>query len=195
MPDRIVIPSSQRPPRSSDRLALEDRGPGPFASRRARASTPWWPGTRTPRRAGRLEPRDRRRPRHAGRPRVGAAQTRTRSQQNSDPIDRFQRRSAIRFSRQRSSLRPGQGSGRALRARARAGSGSTVADLRAALGEHLPALAPLLPTVMIAVDEEYAGDDAPIPPGSRLAVIPPVSGGAGTRGIRTRLRIGGLFHR
>ena len=32
---------------------------------------------------------------------------------------------------------------------------------------------------MIAVDEEYADDDTPISPGSRLAVIPPVSGGAG----------------
>ena len=39
--------------------------------------------------------------------------------------------------------------------------GSTVADLRAALGERLPALAPLLSTAMIAVDEEYAGDDVP----------------------------------
>jgi molybdenum cofactor cytidylyltransferase len=58
-------------------------------------------------------------------------------------------------------------------------SGSRVADLRAALIEQLPALLPLLPTVMIAVDEEYAGDDVPITPASRLAVIPPVSGGAG----------------
>jgi molybdenum cofactor cytidylyltransferase len=57
--------------------------------------------------------------------------------------------------------------------------GSTVADVRAALGVLLPALGPLVSTVMIAVDEEYAGDDVPIVPGSRLAVIPPVSGGAG----------------
>jgi molybdopterin converting factor small subunit len=39
---------------------------------------------------------------------------------------------------------------------------STVADLRAALRERLPALAAFLPSVMIAVDEEYAGDEAPI---------------------------------
>ena len=45
--------------------------------------------------------------------------------------------------------------------------------------EIRPVLAPLLTTAMIAVDEEYAGDDTPIVPGSRLAVIPPVSGGAG----------------
>ncbi len=57
--------------------------------------------------------------------------------------------------------------------------GSRVADLRTALGERVPALRPLLATVMIAVNEEYAGDDVPISAGSRLAVIPPVSGGAG----------------
>ena len=57
--------------------------------------------------------------------------------------------------------------------------GSRVADLRTALGERVPALGPLLSTVMIAVDEEYAGEDVVISPGSRLAVIPPVSGGAG----------------
>jgi molybdenum cofactor cytidylyltransferase len=59
---------------------------------------------------------------------------------------------------------------------------SRVADLRAALRERLPALAPLLPTVLIAVNEEYAGDDALILPGSRIAVIPPVSGGSGEHG-------------
>jgi molybdenum cofactor cytidylyltransferase len=57
--------------------------------------------------------------------------------------------------------------------------GSNVADLRAALGEQVRALRPLLSTVMIAVDEEYAGNDVLISPGSRVAVIPPVSGGAG----------------
>ncbi len=30
---------------------------------------------------------------------------------------------------------------------------------------------------MIAVDQEYAPDDRPIPPGADLAAIPPVSGG------------------
>jgi len=59
---------------------------------------------------------------------------------------------------------------------------SRVADLRAALRERLPALGPLLPTVLIAVNEEYAGDDALIVPGSRVAVIPPVSGGRGDPG-------------
>jgi molybdenum cofactor cytidylyltransferase len=57
--------------------------------------------------------------------------------------------------------------------------GSTVRDLRSALGETKPALIPLLSTALFAVDEEYASDDTTISPKSRVAVIPPVSGGAG----------------
>jgi molybdopterin converting factor subunit 1 len=56
-----------------------------------------------------------------------------------------------------------------------------VAGLRDALRQRFPAIAPLLPTALIAINEEYAGDDTPILPGSRIAVIPPVSGGAGGR--------------
>jgi molybdopterin converting factor small subunit len=55
----------------------------------------------------------------------------------------------------------------------------TVADLRVALAACLPALGPLWPKVVIAVDEEYALDHTPISQGSRIAVIPPVSGGTG----------------
>ncbi len=55
---------------------------------------------------------------------------------------------------------------------------STVADLKAALSRACPALGPILPTLRIAVDSEYAPDDLPIPPGSELAAIPPVSGGS-----------------
>jgi molybdenum cofactor cytidylyltransferase len=55
----------------------------------------------------------------------------------------------------------------------------TVADLRVALAACLPALGPLWPKVVIAVDEEYALDHTVISPGSRIAVIPPVSGGTG----------------
>ncbi len=54
-----------------------------------------------------------------------------------------------------------------------------VSDLRAEIARRLPELAPLMKTVMIAVNEEYAGDDAPVEAGARVAVIPPVSGGAG----------------
>lgn len=56
-------------------------------------------------------------------------------------------------------------------------SGSTVAELRTVLADRLPALASLVRSALIAVDEEYASDTTVISPGSRLALIPPVSGG------------------
>jgi molybdopterin converting factor small subunit len=56
---------------------------------------------------------------------------------------------------------------------------ATVAALKEALAA-LPALAPLVPQLMIAIDADYAGDDQrPIPPGAEVAAIPPVSGGSG----------------
>lgn len=55
--------------------------------------------------------------------------------------------------------------------------GATVADLKNSLVESQPALAPLLPNLLIAVDNEYAPDDRPIPAGAEVAAIPPVSGG------------------
>ncbi len=62
----------------------------------------------------------------------------------------------------------------------------TVGDLKAALAHACPALAPWLPTLRVAIDSEYARDDAqPIPPGAELAAIPPVSGGS-SRGCPSR---------
>ena len=55
--------------------------------------------------------------------------------------------------------------------------GATVADLRARLAGVCPALGPLLPRAAVAVNEDFAGDDAAIPPGAEVALIPPVSGG------------------
>jgi molybdenum cofactor cytidylyltransferase len=55
--------------------------------------------------------------------------------------------------------------------------GSRVRDLRALIARRLPGLAPLMKNVMIAVNEEYADNEAYITPGARVAVIPPVSGG------------------
>jgi molybdopterin converting factor subunit 1 len=55
--------------------------------------------------------------------------------------------------------------------------GSSVADLRAEIRRRHPELAPLVPRSMIAVDEEYASDDQILANGSRVALIPPVSGG------------------
>ena len=58
-------------------------------------------------------------------------------------------------------------------------SDPTVADLKAALAAACPALDPLLRTLRVAINREYALDEAqPIPPGAELAAIPPVSGGS-----------------
>ena len=56
---------------------------------------------------------------------------------------------------------------------------ATVAVLKRALAQACPALAPLLPSVRIAVNSEYAAEDEPIPTGAEVAAIPPVSGGSG----------------
>ena len=54
-----------------------------------------------------------------------------------------------------------------------------IGDLRQALSANCPELAPWLPAMMIAVNCEYASDGQVIPDGAEVAVIPPVSGGAG----------------
>ena len=54
---------------------------------------------------------------------------------------------------------------------------ATIADLRRALAEQQPKLAPLVPNLMIAVDAEYADDARVIPRGAEVAAFPPVSGG------------------
>ena len=72
------------------------------------------------------------------------------------------------------------------RARDLAGSGeleielaseATVADLRRALGDRYPRLAPLLQRCAIAVDQEFAAEETQIPPAAVVALLPPVSGG------------------
>lgn len=55
----------------------------------------------------------------------------------------------------------------------------TVAALRALLAARHPGLARVLPRCRIAVDEEFAADGAALPDGAEVALIPPVSGGAG----------------
>ena len=55
--------------------------------------------------------------------------------------------------------------------------GDTVATVRERLfGDH-PQLRPFAATLMYALDEEYVRENAAVPDGSTLALIPPVSGG------------------
>jgi molybdopterin converting factor subunit 1 len=54
---------------------------------------------------------------------------------------------------------------------------ATVGDLRARLVAELPALAGLLPRCAVAVDQEFAGDEARLREGAEVALLPPVSGG------------------
>ncbi len=56
-------------------------------------------------------------------------------------------------------------------------AGATVRDLRAALGRQFPALTPLLPSALVAVNRQYAFDDDVLPPQAEVALFPPVSGG------------------
>jgi molybdopterin converting factor subunit 1 len=55
----------------------------------------------------------------------------------------------------------------------------TVGALRRALAAAHPALAPVLARSRLAVDQEFAGDDAPLRDGAEVAIVPPVAGGAG----------------
>jgi molybdopterin synthase catalytic subunit len=56
---------------------------------------------------------------------------------------------------------------------------ATVGALRRALAAAHPRLAPVLARCRIAVDQEFAPDDAPLRDGAEVAIVPPVSGGAG----------------
>jgi molybdopterin synthase catalytic subunit len=55
---------------------------------------------------------------------------------------------------------------------------ATVAELRRQLTALHPALARILPRCRIAVNEEFTADEAPVPDGAEVAVVPPVAGGA-----------------
>ena len=52
-----------------------------------------------------------------------------------------------------------------------------VSCIRQALAQECPELKMLLPSCRFAVDCEYVGSDACVPPGAEVALIPPVSGG------------------
>jgi molybdopterin converting factor subunit 1 len=55
--------------------------------------------------------------------------------------------------------------------------GATVGDLRRALAQTHPSLASLLGRSALAVNDEFAEDSLPLPPGAEVALLPPVSGG------------------
>ncbi len=56
---------------------------------------------------------------------------------------------------------------------------ATVGALRRVLAEAHPRLGPVLARSRIAVDQEFAADDAPLRDGAEVAVVPAVSGGGG----------------
>jgi len=56
-------------------------------------------------------------------------------------------------------------------------AGATVAMLRKQLAEQVPALEPVLPHVLFAVGNQYAGEQTLLSDGAEVACIPPVSGG------------------
>ena len=60
--------------------------------------------------------------------------------------------------------------------------GSRVGDLRRHLAAAFPALAGLLPSCAVALDDQYVGDATPLPEGAEVALLPPVSGGQDGRG-------------
>jgi molybdopterin synthase catalytic subunit len=56
-----------------------------------------------------------------------------------------------------------------------------VSDLVSALGREYPQLGPALQNAMVAVNLEYVGPDFRLRSDDEVALIPPVSGGAGAR--------------
>ena len=56
-------------------------------------------------------------------------------------------------------------------------TGATIADLKSALIATRPQLAPLIPSLLVAVDGEYATDADRLAPAAEVACFPPVSGG------------------
>ena len=55
--------------------------------------------------------------------------------------------------------------------------GQTVASLKQQLSELHPALEPLLPRLLVAVNNDYAADSALVSSTDEVACFPPVSGG------------------
>ncbi|OJT23632.1 molybdopterin converting factor subunit 1 [Archangium sp. Cb G35] len=58
-------------------------------------------------------------------------------------------------------------------------SGARVEDVLRLLATRHPALAPLLPHLRVAVNQEFSSAETEVPAGAELALIPPVAGGSG----------------
>lgn len=71
---------------------------------------------------------------------------------------------------------------------------ATALDLKRALAQSCPALGSLLRSARIAVDTAYVDDEDLIPPGVEVALIPPVSGGAGDSRATIRITTDVLDH-
>ena len=54
---------------------------------------------------------------------------------------------------------------------------TTVGTLKTRIVELYPGLAQAVETALIAINREYADDDAVVPDGAEVALFPPVSGG------------------
>jgi molybdopterin converting factor subunit 1 len=54
---------------------------------------------------------------------------------------------------------------------------ATVGELRRRLAQDRPELAGLLDRSALAVNNEFAEDELPLPSGAEIALLPPVSGG------------------
>ena len=55
--------------------------------------------------------------------------------------------------------------------------GQVVAHLKQVLSEQYPALVPLIPRLLVAVNNDYAADSTAISQADEVACFPPVSGG------------------
>jgi sulfur-carrier protein len=53
----------------------------------------------------------------------------------------------------------------------------TVHDLKIAMAEQSPTLAPLVPHLLVAIGTDYAEDSTVLDPSHSIACFPPVSGG------------------
>jgi molybdopterin converting factor subunit 1 len=58
-------------------------------------------------------------------------------------------------------------------------NGATVGDLLDMLAQRFPDLMPALPFAVVAINQEYASQDAQLNDGDEVAIFPPVSGGSG----------------